>query len=102
MGGARDYGALTVPEQPRYPVADSRPSPQPSAKPSPITPRRVLVVLLLAAVVAFVVQNTSAIELSWLFFGFSAPLWLLAVILLAVGFVIGWFVGRPSRRERRD
>lgn len=83
-------------------MANARSTPQPSDRPSPITPRRVLVVLLVAAAAAFVVQNTDTIDVSWLVFGFSAPLWLLTVILLLVGFVVGWFVGRPSRRDRRD
>lgn len=83
-------------------MANARPSNQRSDKPSPVTPRRVIAALLAAAAVAFVVQNTNAIDVSWLVFGFSAPLWLLTVILLAVGFVIGWFVGRPNRRDRRD
>ena len=77
-------------------------NPQRSEKPSPITPRRVLVGLLVAAAAAFVIQNTQPIDVSWLFFGFEAPLWLTTVILLVVGFVVGWFVGRPSRRDRRD
>ena len=82
-------------------MANARPNPAGADKPSPITPRRVVAVLLMAAAVAFVVQNTNSIEVSWLFFGFSAPLWLLTLILLAVGFVIGWFVGRPDRRDRK-
>lgn len=83
-------------------MANARPTPPSGDRPSPITPRRVIIALLVAAAVAFVVQNTNTIDVSWLFFGFSAPLWLLTVILLAVGFVVGWFVGRPSRRDRRD
>lgn len=83
-------------------MANARPTPQQGGKPSPITPRRVVVILLVAAAAAFVLQNTSSIEVSWLFLGFSAPLWLLTLILLAAGFVIGWFVGRPSRRDRKD
>ena len=82
-------------------MTSPRPNPQRDDKPSPITPRRVLVALLVVAALFFVFQNTNTIDVSWLFFGFSAPLWLLTVILLAVGFVIGWFVGRPSRRERK-
>lgn len=82
-------------------MANPRPNEQGGNKPSPITPRRVLIVLLIAAAAAFVIQNTQSIEVSWLFLGFSAPLWLLTLILLALGFVIGWFIGRPSRRDRK-
>jgi len=83
-------------------MAYPRPNPADAEKPSPITPRRVVAALLVAAAAAFVLQNTDTIDVSWLFFGFSAPLWLVTVILLGVGFVVGWFVGRPNRRDRRS
>jgi uncharacterized integral membrane protein len=82
-------------------MASPRPTPQPNAKPSPITPRRVVIALLVVAAVIFIVQNTSETDVSWLFLGFSAPLWLLTVVLLGVGFVVGWLVGRPSRSDRK-
>ena len=61
-------------------------------KSSPITARRVLVALLVLASLAFVVQNTNTVDIKWLMFGFSAP-------QLGVGFVVGWFVGRPNRKD---
>ncbi len=70
-----------------------------SEKPSPITARRVVVALLVVAAVAFIIQNTNTVDISWLMFGFSAPQWLMTVMLLAVGFVVGWFVGRPGRKD---
>lgn len=82
-------------------MANPRPNSASADTPSPITPRRVVAAILVAAAVAFIVQNTNTIEVTWLFFGFSAPLWLLTVVLLAVGFVVGWFVGRPARRDRK-
>jgi uncharacterized integral membrane protein len=68
-------------------------------KSSPITARRVLVALLGLAALAFVVQNTNTVDIKWLMFGFSAPQWMMAVLLLGVGFVVGWFVGRPNRKD---
>jgi hypothetical protein len=39
------------------------------------------------------------VDIKWLMFGFSAPQWMMAVLLLGVGFVVGWFVGRPNRKD---
>jgi uncharacterized integral membrane protein len=58
----------------------------------------VAIAVLAVALVAFVVQNTATVDLDWLMFGFSAPLWLMIVLIGAVGFVIGYFVGRPGRK----
>ena len=80
-------------------MANPRPNSQQPARSSPITPRRVVVVLLIAAAVAFVVQNTETTQISWTLFQFDAPLWLLTIVLLVIGFVIGWFVGRPNRKD---
>lgn len=62
------------------------------------TPKMVAIAVLAGALVAFVVQNTATVDLDWLMFGFSAPLWLMIVLVGAVGFVIGYFVGRPGRK----
>jgi len=61
-------------------------------------PKMVAIAVLAVALVAFVVQNTATVDLDWLMFGFSAPLWLMIVLIGAVGFVIGYFVGRPGRK----
>ena len=61
------------------------------------TPRNIIAVLLALGLLAFVVQNTNRVDLNWLFFGFSAPLWLMIAGVGIVGFVIGWFVGRPGK-----
>lgn len=65
------------------------------------TPRIVAIVVLAVALLAFIVQNTASVALDWLFFGFSAPLWLMITLIGAVGFVIGYFVGRPGRAARK-
>jgi uncharacterized integral membrane protein len=65
------------------------------------TPKIVAIVVLAVALLAFIVQNTASVALDWLFFGFSAPLWLMITLIGAVGFVIGYFVGRPGRADRK-
>lgn len=65
------------------------------------TPKIVAIVVLAAALLAFITQNTATVDLDWLMFGFSAPLWLMIAIIGLVGFVIGYFVGRPGRSGRK-
>jgi uncharacterized integral membrane protein len=64
-------------------------------------PKIVAIVVLAIALLAFIIQNTAEVDLDWLMFGFSAPLWLMITIIGAVGFVIGYFVGRPGRSGRK-
>lgn len=65
------------------------------------TPKIVAIVVLAGALLAFIVQNTNTVDLDWLMFGFSAPLWLMITLVGAVGFVIGYFIGRPGRAARK-
>ena len=68
-----------------------------------IRPSVVLAVLLVAGLIAFVVQNDSRVPVSWLVLNWEGPLW--AVILIAaasgavLGQVLGWIV-RVARRRR--
>jgi uncharacterized integral membrane protein len=65
------------------------------------TPKIVAIVVLAIALLAFIIQNTATVALDWLVFGFTAPLWLMITLIGAVGFVIGYFVGRPGRSGRK-
>jgi len=67
-----------------------------------VTPRLVAIVILVVAVGAFVIQNTNSEDLNWLWLSFSAPLWLMLAIVGAVGFVVGYLVGRPGKAARRS
>jgi len=60
--------------------------------------RMVAIAILAAAVGAFIVQNTSTVDLDWLMFGFSAPLWLMLLLMVAVGVAIGYILGRNRRK----
>lgn len=60
-----------------------------------------------AALLSFVLQNTANVSLSWLFFSFSAPLWLLVIIIvgasLGLGKVGGYFFKRTkSKAKNKD
>ena len=46
--------------------------------------------VILVALVIFVIQNLDEVEVEFLFVSFAFPLWLVAVIFLALGVVLGW------------
>jgi uncharacterized integral membrane protein len=54
----------------------------------------VLVILLI-----FVFQNTYETELTFLFFDFTAPLWLMLAITVVVSLAIGFLLGRRRQRD---
>ena len=51
---------------------------------------------------AFIVQNTDDVTFDWLFWTFSAPLWLMLLITALVAFVIGQFALMWRRHKRRQ
>jgi uncharacterized integral membrane protein len=58
-------------------------------------------VVLGAALLAFIVQNTNTVSFDWLFWSFEAPLWLVLVITALLSFVIGQFALMWRRHRRR-
>ena len=57
--------------------------------------------VILVALVVFVIQNLDEVEVEFLFLSVSFPLWLVAVIFLALGVVLGWIWRWMSRRRKR-
>jgi uncharacterized integral membrane protein len=51
--------------------------------------------------IAFIVQNTDDVSFDWLFWTFTAPLWLMLLITALVAFVIGQFALMWRRHRRR-
>lgn len=69
-------------------------------------PWRLIVVALLAtAIVVFVAQNGSRVEVTWLFFSTTGPLWVVIVVAAVTGAAmseaITWAVRRCRRPARR-
>lgn len=55
----------------------------------------------------FVVQNTDSVPLSFLWFEFNAPLWIMLLIFMAIGAILFYGVARrrrwrKARKEERD
>ena len=59
------------------------------------TPWRTIIAAILAVLaLIFVVQNLTSTHMKFLWGTFKAPLWLMLIITLAAGIVIGLLVGR--------
>jgi uncharacterized integral membrane protein len=56
--------------------------------------------LIAAAVLLFVIQNTQDVEVEFLWFDFTWPLWLLLVVTIVLS-CVGWVLAGILRRHRR-
>ncbi len=61
----------------------------------------IVTAVILVGLVVFVVQNLEKVEVEFLFLSFTFPLWLVGVIFLALGVVLGWIWRWMSRRRKR-
>ncbi|MDE0804352.1 MAG: hypothetical protein OSA99_13650 [Acidimicrobiales bacterium] len=68
---------------------------------SGISPRFVGGGLLVAAVVAFVVQNTDDTEVSWLVFDTTQPLWIVLLVTAAAALLAAELITSAYRRRKR-
>ena len=50
---------------------------------------------------AFVFQNTGEVEVTWLFFDASQPLWVVLLVTVAIALVLGEMIGAALRRRKR-
>jgi uncharacterized integral membrane protein len=67
------------------------------------TPRRIAIGLFLLYGVILVVLNLHRTDVNFVFFSTSAPLFVLIVLALAVGFALGWlFDDIRARRARKN
>lgn len=59
-----------------------------------------IIAVIAAFVLVFVFQNTGTVGLSFISAEFTAPAWLMLLIVLLIGVIGGFFLGRRSRRSR--
>lgn len=91
-----------VPLEDALPAAPARPE-RPPAPRVPLRTRlgTLLMVVLVAAIAVFGLQNLEPVRVEFLgFAGRFGVAWVIATATV-VGFAIGWLVGRPSRAQRR-
>jgi uncharacterized integral membrane protein len=76
--------------------------PQPPEPPrAGIRPRHVVIVLFAIVLTAFAIANFRYVEVSFLLFETRARLVTVIVVAAGLGFVIGYFAGRPTRVQRK-
>ena len=66
-----------------------------------IGPQQILIGLLVVVLVVFAIANFDRVRVNFLVFDTEARLITVIAVAGGLGFVIGWLVGRPSRRARR-
>lgn len=75
---------------------------EPPAPPrSGISPRQVIIALFAIVLVAFAIANFNQVPVSFLLFETRARVVTVIAVAAALGFVIGYFTGRPNREQRK-
>jgi uncharacterized integral membrane protein len=72
-------------------MANGRPSKRSGVR---FTPRQIIAIVLVAAALIFVFQNREETRIQFINATFQAPLWTALLIMLIIGFVVGWFLRR--------
>jgi uncharacterized integral membrane protein len=65
------------------------------------SPRLVLVLVLAVVLIVFAALNFRPVRVNFLLFTTRARVVSVIAVAALLGFVVGWFVGRPTRDERR-
>jgi uncharacterized integral membrane protein len=68
---------------------------------SGITARQVIIVILVVLLVAFAAANFERVRVSFLLFDTQARVITVIAVAAGLGFVLGYFVGRPNREQRK-
>ena len=74
---------------------------QPSPPRSGISFRQVVIAILAVVLIAFGIANFDTVRVNFLLFDSQARLVTVIVVAAGLGFVIGYFVGRPGRLQRK-
>lgn len=101
---ARSAPDASQPEEaPAEPIVAGAPPPQPRVERTGtgVMPAVVIGIVLAAAVIAFIAQNTKRVDLKWLWIDFRTTPGVLALIALFLGVVAAVVIGAAIRRNRR-
>lgn len=66
-----------------------------------ISARQVLIFVLVLVLIIFGVANFKIVEVNFLFFTTQARVVTVIVVATILGFIAGYFVGRPGREDRK-
>ncbi|HEX9762991.1 MAG TPA: LapA family protein [Acidimicrobiia bacterium] len=94
-----DKGEIAMDDGPVRDVGDMM---EPEAR-SGVSPGVVIALIAIALVVIFVLQNMDSTNITVLWWDAETPLWLLALVIFALGFLAGYLVKtRRVRRKRKE
>ncbi|HEU5224462.1 MAG TPA: LapA family protein [Actinomycetota bacterium] len=98
-GRPRDPGQ----EPGQEPVRDTGGGRSEPGKPprSGISFRQVLIAIVAVILIAFAIANFRTVKVNFLLFDTRARMVTVVVVAAGLGFVIGYFVGRPGRLQRK-
>ena len=74
---------------------------EPRRTTSGIGPQQILIGLLVIVLVVFAIANFDRVRVNFVLFDTEARVVTVIAVAGALGFLIGWLVGRPSRQARR-
>lgn len=63
-----------------------------------MTKKNIIIVILIALVVAFVIQNTQTVEVRFLVWTVTMSRALMILLTLLIGVIAGWLGGRPRHK----
>jgi len=66
-----------------------------------IRPRWIVAGIVAIVLLIFALQNSDRVDVDFLVFDAQVRVIVVILISAALGFIVGWFVGRPSRAERK-
>lgn len=79
----------------------SQTTPEPARKRSIWTPRRIVLGIIVLYVLAVVIANRDNVAVNFVFFKTEASLFVVLLLAIAVGFVVGWLFDDIRERRRR-
>jgi uncharacterized integral membrane protein len=94
-GSPRDPG-----QEPGRDPGGGRSEPVPPPR-SGISFRHVLIAIVAVILIAFAIANFNSVKVNFLLFDTRARMVTVIVVAAGLGFVIGYFVGRPGRLQRK-
>jgi uncharacterized integral membrane protein len=74
---------------------------EPRRATSGVGPQQILIGVLVVVLVVFAIANFDRVRVNFVLFDTEARVVTVIAVAGGLGFVIGWLVGRPSRRARR-
>ncbi len=68
---------------------------------SGMSPKWIVAAILAIVLAIFAVQNGERVDVDFLVFDSQVRVVVVIVVSAILGFLVGWFVGRPGRAERK-